>query len=238
MQARPPRKPIEPLRALRAMRALVRNPDDTARVFDVIDALSGNAGERAFERFAASATGRRILAERRELLHALDDRAVLRALPAGSLGRLYAEFADREQITGQGLADASSEVRDRTPLDPDRRLFFDRLRDMHDLWHVVTGYGRDLVGEASLLAFSYAQTRNRGVGLIVAVAWLRARGNIGHARTLIRQGYRRGRRAEWLPGQDWETLLTLPIETVRARLGVGDPPAYEAIRSEGAPALA
>jgi len=68
---------------------------------------------------------------------------------------------------------------------------------MHDLWHVATGYGRDLVGEASLLAFSYAQTRNRGVGLIVAVAGLRASGDFAFARPMIVEGYRRGKRAQW-----------------------------------------
>lgn len=234
----PPRKPVQPLRALRAIRSLVRDPDDTAKVFDIIDALAGDVGERSFQRFRSTETGRRILDERRSLLRTLDDRESLRALPAGTLGRVYAEFAEREQITAQGLVDASADVRRSVEIDPDRRLFYDRLRDMHDLWHVVTGYGRDLVGEASLLSFSYAQTRNRGVGFIVGVAWLRASGDGGRARALIREAYRRGRRASWLPGEDWEALLELPLATVRERLGVGDPPAYEPVRSAGAPALA
>jgi ubiquinone biosynthesis protein COQ4 len=233
-----PRKPIEPLRALRAVRALVRNPDDTPKVFEIVDALSGNSGERLFQRFRRSENGARILAEGRSLLATLDDRAALKALPPGSLGRTYADFAEREQITGQGLADASTAGRSVRDLGPERRLFFDRLRDMHDLWHVATGYGRDLVGEAALLAFSFAQTRNPGVGFIVAVAFLRARGEAAFARPLILEGWRRGRRAAWLPGQDWEALLALPLETVRERLGLGAPPTYVAVRSEGAPALA
>ena len=28
------------------------------------------------------------------------------------------------------------------------------MRDMHDLWHVLTGYGMDEAGEAANLAFS------------------------------------------------------------------------------------
>jgi ubiquinone biosynthesis protein COQ4 len=233
----PPRKRIQPLRALRNIRALIRNPDDTPKVFEIIDALSGNAGEKSFQRFRSSETGRRILAERRNLLQTLDDRERLLALPPGTLGRTYAEFATREQITGQGLADASLTGR-RVELDPERQLFYERLRDMHDLWHVATGYGRDLVGEAALLAFSYAQTRNRGVGFIVAVAWLRSRGEMSFARPLIVEGFRRGRRARWLPAEDWESLLEQPLSTVRAKLELGDPPAYVPLRSEGAPALA
>lgn len=225
------------MKALRAIRALLRNPDDTPKVFEIIDALSGNAGEKLFQRFRGSLTGERILRERRDLLAVLDDRARLNALPAGTLGRTYAEFTEREQITGQGLADASMTGR-QDDLDPERRLFFDRLRDMHDLWHVATGYGRDLAGEAALLSFSYAQTKNRGVGFIVAVAWLRARGEAAGARPLIAEGFRRGRRARWLPAEDWEALLDLPLEQVRAELGLGAPPQYAPLRSAGAPALA
>jgi ubiquinone biosynthesis protein COQ4 len=234
---RRPRKRIRPLKALRAIRALIRDPDDTAKVFEIIDALSGNSGERLFRRFERSETGQRILRERRNLLATLDDRAALLALPPGTLGHCYAEFAEREQITGQGLADASTTAR-RDDLHPEARLFADRLRDMHDLWHVATGYGRDLVGEAGLLSFSFAQTRNPGVGFIVAVAYLRARGDFGAARAVIRDGFRRGRRARWLPGEDWEAHLSRPLGALREELGLGDPPSYEAMRSAGAPALA
>lgn len=227
------------MRALRAIRALLRDPDDTPQVFEIIDALSGNAGERSFQRFRGTPEGQRILTEQRSLLATLDDRESLKLLPVGSLGRIYAEFTEREQITGKGLADASMTPGRRVrELDPERELFYARLRDMHDLWHVATGYGRDLVGEAALLAFSYAQTRNRGVGFIVAVAWLRASGDFSFARPVIVDGYRRGKRAAWLPGQDWEWLLTQPLAAVRERLGLGEPPAYAAKRSEGAPALA
>jgi len=235
----PPRKRVQPLRALRAIRALIRNPDDTAKVFDIIDALSGNAGERTFQRFRTSPEGQRILRERRNLLATLDDHESLKLLPAGTLGRVYVDFVEREQITGQGLADASmTGARRERALDPERELFFARLRDMHDLWHVATGYDRDLVGEAALLAFSYAQTRNRGVGFIVAVAWLRAGRHFPYARRLIAEGYRRGQRAAWLPAEDWEWLLTQPLAAVRERLCLGVPPAYAQQRSAGAPVLA
>ena len=82
----PPRKPIQPIRALRAIRELLRNPDDTAQVFEIIDALSGNVGERLYLRFVGTETGRAILGERRSLLATLDDRPRLLGLPQGSLG--------------------------------------------------------------------------------------------------------------------------------------------------------
>jgi ubiquinone biosynthesis protein COQ4 len=161
-------------------------------------------------------------------------------MPLGSLGRTYADFMGREQISADGLVQASMEGgRGPDPdLPPERAWFGARLRDMHDLWHVVTGYNRDLVGEAALLSFTYAQTGNPGIGFIVAVAWLRAGGELRWARAMIREGHRRGRRAAWLPEQEWEDLLALPLAQVRARLGLGEPPIYSQVRSEAAPALA
>jgi ubiquinone biosynthesis protein COQ4 len=235
-----PRPRIRPLVAWRAIRALLRDPDDTKLVFDVIDALSGRSGERMLARFRATPSGARILAEQRELLPALTDRERLLALPPGSLGRSYAEFLGREQISPEGLVAASIEG-GRAPdpaLSAERRLVGARMRDQHDLWHVVTGYGRDLVGEAAVLAFSYAQTGNRGIGLIVAMAYWKGGKSVSWFRPFLRAAYRRGRRAAWLPATDWEALLPRPLHEVRAELGVGDPPDYEALRSAGAPALA
>lgn len=227
---------IRPLAAMRAIRALLRDPDDTSKVFDVIDALSGRSGERVFERFRKSENGARLLVERPDLVATLNDRARLLAMPAGTLGRVYGEFVTREQISADGLVAAS--VRDRDPTIPEERYWFGgRLRDMHDLWHVVTGYKRDLLGEAALLAFSYAQTGNRGVGFIVLVAYLKA-GPLPHGRTMIGDGYRKGRTAAWLPEQDWEALLEKPLEEVRRELRVGPPTTYDEVRSAGAPALA
>jgi len=75
----------------------------------------------------------------------------------GLVGARHAEFFDR--FGAEVMALDAGDLRN-------------RMRDTHDLWHVVTGYKGDLVGEASLLAFLFAQTRNPGVGFIVAVALL------------------------------------------------------------------
>jgi ubiquinone biosynthesis protein COQ4 len=112
------------------------------------------------------------------------------------------------------------------------------MRDSHDLWHVVTGYGRDLIGEGALLAFTYRQIRNRGIGFIVFVAYLKAGRLYPEQRVMIRDGFRRSGRAEWLPGADWEALLERPLEEVRATLGVEPVGEYRVVRSEAAPAIA
>ncbi|MDE0884092.1 MAG: Coq4 family protein [Myxococcota bacterium] len=229
-----PRRPKNPIRlgdAFRAVRELIANPDRTDKVFVIISALSGNSGERQFQRFASTPVGRRVLSDKRDLLNVLMDREALYTLPEGTLGRAYANFMTEEQISADGLASASEEGGDGLSVDIDRDRFGMRMRDSHDLWHTTTGYSRDLLGEAALLAFTFAQTRNPGVGFIVAVAYLKA-GGVPGARKLIRDGYRRGRRSGWLPAADWEKLLGQPIEDVRLQLGVGELPQYDEMRSE------
>jgi len=234
-----PNNPIRFREAWQGIRALTKNPDDTSQVFKIIRALSGNAGEREFQRFLASEHGPTILAENRSLVDRLSDRAYLTSLPDGSLGRTYVDFTDQEQISPEGLIEASETVPDDgQSIDAKRMLFGNRMRDSHDLWHVVTGYGRDLVGEAALLAFTYQQTRNRGVGFIVLVAYIKAGRVAPEHRMMIRDGYRRSKKASWLPSADWETLLSRPLDEVRRTLGVVPVESYEALRSEGAPILA
>jgi ubiquinone biosynthesis protein COQ4 len=103
------------------------------------------------------------------------------------------------------------------------------MRDTHDLWHAATGFKGDVLGEASLLAFTLAQHWNTGVAFIVVAALLKGFGRMETA--VIRDGFRRGRAAAWLPAQEWESLLPLPLEEVRARLQLGAPPVYTPIRS-------
>ena len=81
----------------------------------------------------------------------------------------------------------------------------------------------------SLLAFTLAQHWNTGVAFIVLAGLMKGFGRM--QTSVIREGYRRGRAAAWLPAQEWESLLPLPLEEVRARLKLGTPPLYTPIRT-------
>lgn len=120
--------------------------------------------------------------------------------------------------------------------DDDRARFGRRLREMHDVLHVLTGYGRDVRGEIACLSFTFAQTKNTGIGYL-ALRVLRGAGWSSEMGQLIRQAFWRGRRAAWLIDQDWESLLPVPLDRLRRDLGVGPPPAYQPVRSAGAPPL-
>jgi ubiquinone biosynthesis protein COQ4 len=226
--------------AQRALTALSANPDDTEQAIRAIGAMAGSSGERLFKRFKRSNRGARILREKRELYEVLSDLDRLRAMPEGSLGRGIWTFYTTEEISAQGLKAASEAASDQNRSarqDSDRALFGRRSRELHDVFHVLTGYGRDMRGEIAVLAFTFAQTRNTGIGYMV----LRSLRNAGWNSVLgklIRQGYGRGRRAQWLVDLDWEELLLRPLEQLRKDLGVGPAPLYEQLRSPGAPVLA
>lgn len=217
--------------ALRSLRQLIADPNDTPRVFEIIRALGGPSLRRGLRRFRATAVGRRVLRGKRDLIEALRDRDALSALPAGSLGRRYRDFVASEEISADGLAEASATDQVRFD-DADLKRYAERMRDQHDLWHVVADYGRDPFGEACLLAFTYAQTRNRGLGLIVLAGVWRLGRTLGpRSWRALWEGYRHGRHASWLPMQDWEALLPLPLDEVRRLLAVPPPTAYQAVRA-------
>ena len=217
---------------MRALRNLFADPDDTKQVFKIIEALQGPALGRTRERLRQSETGRALLHQRPDLLTVLCDRERLAALPPDTLGQAYLEFVDAEGITADGLVAASRVYH---PIaDPEYAWIRNWMRDTHDLWHVVLGYRGDLIGEAALLAFSYVESGNWGVGLIAAIAWvkfgrvldprLRARAHILHGRRLAQ-------RARWFIDVPWHEWLERPLDEVRRDLGVERPVTYTPVRS-------
>ena len=109
-----------------------------------------------------------------------------------------------------------------------------RLRDIHDLQHVMTGYGRDPVGELSLLSFMTTQTPNRGIRFII---WMARRRYRQVARNfdvdaLIREGAAMGRQAQWMPAVVWETRLGDSLAAVRRELGFAAPASYQTLKDQ------
>ena len=218
--------------ALRALRELIDNPEDTPRVFEVVRALGRPALERGLRRFRTTEVGQRVLRDRVDLIDTLRDRESLAAMPAGTLGRTYYDFIYGESLSADGLVAASTEqgVEAYDFTDPDLKRFGERMRDQHDLWHTVTQYGRDPFGELCLLAFTYAQTKNRGIGLIVVAGAFRAMRHLGPGSLkAVWRAYRAGRHASWLPGEDWAANLRLPIDEVRSQLAITPPAEYRQV---------
>ena len=226
-----PTKPLDRIRTvIAATRAAIADPEDTAQAFRIAEALSFRTPERMLVRFRGHRDGARLLCRRDDIVSILTDRAALEAMPDGSLGRAYLAFLDSEGITAEGLVEASHEGAGSQFYGADNDLAFvrRRMRDTHDLWHTVTGYKGDLLGEASLLAFTFAQTGHPGVGFLAGLGVVLA--DDPRVRTMIADGYRRGKRASWLPPADWAVLLPTALAEVRKKLGIDPVPDYEPVR--------
>lgn len=220
-----------PRRAFTALAKLLRDPDDLPQVFTVIEAFSGPSHDRITRRLRASDHGARLLRDRPDITQILSDREALRRLPEGSLGRAYLAFMESEGISAAGIVEASEKGRNELGKGTsDIDYLGKRMRDTHDLWHAVTGYHGDVLGEVALLAFSLAQTRNPALGLIVGAGLLKSVRNAAAFRLIV-DGFARGMKAAWFVDVDWEAMLALPVDEVRARLRVDAPPIYTEVRS-------
>lgn len=214
---------IHPLVALRAWRDLKSNKEDTGQVFKMIGALKGRSIEKVVARMKKSKTGLRLLKEKPNLLDVLEDHERLRAMPEGSLGRAYVHFMESEGLTAQGLIDASAEGARVVSVDRDVAWVGNRLRDLHDLYHVATDYGRDPLGELCVVGLGNVQNYNRGIGFLVFMGRRDIRDRLPNLpiEECFQEAKARGRKAVFLAAVDWESLLDQPIEDVRKELGLG-----------------
>ena len=107
---------------------------------------------------------------------------------------------------------------------PRHRLHYLRLRmrQTHDIWHALSGFGTDEFGEVGLQGFYFAQFTNGQSALIGAGAMLKSllRGRFGDLEKHIDafcEGYCNGKRAESLLAVEWESLWTEDLEALRRR---------------------
>jgi ubiquinone biosynthesis protein COQ4 len=210
--------------ALSALVGLARDTSRTDHVFTIISALSGDTLERTYQAFRRTPYGQRLLRERPSLAARLADENWLLSMPEGSLGREYLKFMARSRITSDGLMaaqEAGVDPNAALEVDDARSYVADRLRDMHDLWHVLTEYGADDTGEIANLWFSVGQFGNPGMAFIAFFGMIG--GNPGLRFEWPRYCYRayvRGRRAARLVSEPIEEMLDLPIDEVRRRLRI------------------
>jgi ubiquinone biosynthesis protein COQ4 len=217
--------------ALGALRALLKDPNDTAQGFRLLEALDPRVHHRELTRMRSELYGLKLLREQPWLLDALRDREALDALPAGSLGRAYREFCRNEGKHPDGfveVGEAGSQAHGIA--DEELRYAAFRHRDSHDLWHVVYGCRTDLLGEAAVLGFVLGQTRSPAMAVLLigglmhsfTIGWRQG----ASMRRLALQGLKHGVRARPLAPVPWEEWLGRPLADVRAELGITEVPSY------------
>ena len=205
-------------------------------VFRLFRPFHGPKFDAVYDRVMADETGRRILREGRSLHPVLLNFDRLRSLPSGTLGREYACFVETNEIDLVSFAEASLRHMAREDYANDEAwTLANRGRDIHDIVHVISGYGTDLLGEMCTLAFGIREDpRPRATCFQIRTNLaIYHRHGLRHGEAAISQAFQRGWCVGLMVGADWEAMMDWQLDDVRAHLGISKPPSYEPIRLPG-----
>ena len=242
--ADPRREPARyrPLKALRHFRNLIRDKENTAEVFPIFEALPRRDFIPSARAYIASEVGRKVYATEPELPPILDDHEALRRLPAGTVAHAYCDFMEAEGLTAAGLVEeeARSQI-ERARYDDVLSWYGRRHRDTHDLLHVLTGYGRDALGEQCVLAFTYSQSPSPAhLFLGYAGAWEMNR-RLKQVKApifkAVREAQKLGKACPRVAEMPIREVLAMPLEEARAKFNIAKPHYYHEVhriwRDEG-----
>jgi len=194
---------------------LFRDPTHTESVYDIEDGLSRTkATQQAIAYAKSDPEVAQIISDR--YLAPAPDIAALLNYPPESLGAIYAHY-----ITEAGFD--PSFYRKIEIIDDVSYVLY-RLRQTHDIWHIVTGSTTDVVGELALKAFEIPQTRRTMSVVLLAGGILRTLFNHPEESDRLMERvaimYRMGARAKPFLAQRWEENWEKPLTQWRSELSV------------------
>jgi ubiquinone biosynthesis protein Coq4 len=198
--------------ALRGAATLIRDPEQTDAVFDVVRLVerSGAVARRARR---TSPDLDRLISER--YLPDSPDLVALSQLPVGTLGWAYADH-----MISHGFA---VEFYPKVEVKDDGSYLLMRLRQTHDIWHTVTGLGTDPSSELGLQAFMLAQLGTTPSLALIALGYISTLFHPEQRRELtaaVRRGYRLGKATRPLLAQRWEDAWDRPLSSWRREVGL------------------
>lgn len=194
----------------RALYELVRDTSRTEQVFLLGIVLNGPFFPALVERITAAPGGLDLLAEKPSIDSRSVDFDALRALPESTLGGAYVRYLDTNHLDPDLFQAPPG-------LPPVAQTIAQRVRQTHDIWHVLTGYHPDVPGELALQGFTFAQLRMPSALLIATIGTLaKAPGEMAS----VIEGYRRGLAADFLPPVRFERMWATDLETIRRELHV------------------
>ena len=202
-------------RAFQALGTVMADPDRTDQV--LVFSTYANAGtmHRRLHRFFDDPRGQRLFDEHRTIDSHTVNLDELAALPADTFGYAYAQF-----LRSRGL---TPEIFDGPPervSDPKAAYVIQRMRQTHDLWHVVTGHETDPFGEIALQAFTFGQVGAPSTLVLSAAGTLnfrRLRPGLGRA---VIAAFKAGRAANPFIVFPWEDHWATPLVEVQRLLNV------------------
>jgi ubiquinone biosynthesis protein COQ4 len=163
-------------------------------------------------------TGRRILRDRPRISSQTLSMAYLRALPANTVGKTYADWLDREGV--------SPDTRDTVKYINDEECAYvmQRYRECHDFFHALTGLPVMVEGEVALKAFEFANTLLPMTGLsMFAVTRLKPAERKRFFTIYLPWALKNGLKSGEVINVYWEEQLERDVNELRAELGIEKP---------------
>jgi len=237
--ADPARKPLKyrPLKALGHFRRLIKDKENTAEVFPIFEALPRRDFIPSARAYMASEVGQAVYASEPELPPILDDHEALRRLGPGTVAAAYCDFMEAEGLSAAGLVEEEAKAWGDRPRHDDVLSWYGRRhRDTHDLLHVLTGYGRDALGEQCVLAFTYSQSPSPAhlfLGYAGAFEIARRLKKLGAVETpifkAVREAQLLGKACPRVAEMPIREVLALPLDEARAKFNIARPRYYHEV---------
>jgi len=221
-----------PLTLAREAWRMVRVLQDPHRLQDIIDLARvlapPTAMRRVVERLMQSPTTARAFIERPRV--GLLPLARMRALPEGTLGRVFADHLAQNNLDPSALPYREAHT--------DEDYVRAHMLESHDIWHVLTGFSTDVAGELGVQAFSLAQLGSPfALGILtggMANTLLYAFSERDARMQALTRGWVLGRQARPVFGAPWRELWEVPLVDVRQHFGL-DLAAVDALLPAPAP---
>ncbi|MEH1970630.1 Coq4 family protein [Nostoc sp.] len=204
----------ELLKALQGFVAFIDDGIDIEAVFDIAAALANHEVSAAAITYLKSHPEIAQLFEEQYIAPTPNLEALLK-LPEDSLGFAYASH--------MRAANLDPEFYRKVELQDDVSYLALRMRQTHDIWHTVTGFGTDSVGEIGLQAFQLAQNRSPlAVMLIAAITlnMIKMNSDLNPLVRVIQQSYDLGSQAKPFLAQKWEEAWEKPLADWQEELNV------------------
>ncbi|TCD57894.1 hypothetical protein CWE17_03605 [Synechococcus sp. BS56D] len=210
---------LQSLKLLAGLASFLKNPGSLESVFAVGNSVKDGPLGKQMMRHLLEAPRFNELVEERWRPQPIDLN-VLKTLPEGSLGRIYADQLISQGITPDSLIDPS-------PVTTAQDYVVHRLKETHDIVHVLTGFGIDGASELGLQGFNLAQNRSPLAVMLIFGGMLSALQNDEPLAPMLRalaRGFQMGLDAELViarkledgwdrPLSDWRRELKLPVES-------------------------
>ncbi|KAG5180754.1 ubiquinone biosynthesis protein Coq4 [Tribonema minus] len=185
---------------------------------DMVAALGETTGHRALKqmhhRMLQDPDGIELLRERPQLDEHSVDLEALGQLPSGTFGKAYADFMAHNQFT------PDSRLPVRFVDDADLAYVMARYRQVHDLWHVLSGLPPSLEGEIALKWFEMVQTGLpvAAISALVGAARVPREGRAALRQKLVPWAIRAGRRSVPLMNVWYERYWDMYLSNFREKL--------------------